>query len=212
MATLNLQVGDSVGDSDQQSGQNDTGRTYTNSGANSITALVLSPGSHGNHDEWTVACRFTSVTIAQGSTISAANFILTPQNTWNAAPNVIKYYVSAQANDNAGTLTGGTGGDLTSTSRPRTTATTAWTQTSITVNVEESVSITSVIQEIVNRAGWASGNAIVILVDTHEDCTQGEWQDYFSYDGSTTKAAKLQITYTAGGSTTPKLLMLTGVG
>lgn len=211
MATLNLQLSNTAHDADQQSGTNDQGRAYAGSGVVTINRAILQPGSHGLHDEWTIGCWFTGVTIAQGATINSANFILTPQNTWNAGPSVIKYYVSAQAADNAAIFSA-SAASLNTTNRPRSTATVAWTQTSVTVNVDQSVSITSVVQEIVNRAGWASGNAIAILVDTHEDTTQGEWQDYYSYDGLAGSAAKLQIDYTVGGAAAPKLLMLMGVG
>lgn len=204
MSTLNLQVNASADDSDQQSGANDMGRTYTNTGACTLTRATMSPGSHATNDEWTAAFRFTGVTIAQGSTIDAASFILTPQAGWDAAAlgRVVKYHVSTQAHDNAPALLS-TGSNLTSTNRPRSTADVAWTQSTTVTDVEQSVSVISIIQEIINRAGWVSGNAIVIILDTHADTTIGEWQDYQAYDGSTTKAAKLNITYTVASNPLP---------
>jgi hypothetical protein len=214
MSTLNLQVGSANDTSDQQSGQDNTGRTYTNTGACTLGRGTFMPGSHTSNDEWSGACRFTGVTIAQGATINSANFILNVQSGWDAAAlgRVIKYYVSAEAADNAAALAS-TGANLTSTNRPRTTATTAWTQNTTTTASDQTASITAVVQEIVNRAGWSSGNAIVILVDTHEDTTTGEWQEYQDYTGSAAAAPKLQIDYTAGGGASPaSRLMLLGVG
>lgn len=216
MATLNLQVASSAGDVHAGSINNDSGRTVTSGGTIlSLTDNPISPGSHGSNNEHSVACRFTSVTIAQGTTINSASFILTAQASYNAGANVVSYLVSAEASDNAPALSTGatTGASLrsddppgTPVARPRTTAVSAaWNQTSVVVDTEYSIDVTSVIQEIVNRAGWSSGNAIVILVDTNTTTTTGEWQDYYSYDGSTTKAAKLNIDYgSAAGQPTIK--------
>ena len=199
MTTLNLQVGTSATDSYMTSITNDAGRVYTGSGLCSLTDTNLSPGSHGSNDEWWSAARFTSVTIPNAATINSASLIYTCAGTYNAGSNVVAFIVAAHASDNSGALAT-TGGDLNNTTRPQTTAVSGtWTQTSVTLDTEYSISITSVIQEIVNRAGWASGNAITILVCVHSTTSLGEWQDYWSYDGSTTKAPKLNIDYTAGG-------------
>jgi len=209
MATLNLQVAASGGDSDMGSIANDVGRSVTSSGIISLTRTILSPGSHSNNDEWTIAARFTGVTIPQGSTINSAAFQMRANATYSASPSVIRLYVSAQASDNAGALSSSSG-DLNTTARPRSTASATVVQTSITGGVWTSVTITSVIQEIVNRAGWSSGNAIVILVDTHEDTTVGEWQDYDAYDGSAAGAPKLDIDY--GGASTALVDMIDSSG
>lgn len=202
MTTLNLQVGASNGDGRMAGIANDAGRAVgTGAGVSNITETILSPGSHANNDEWSAGARFTSVTIANAATINSATFILTAQSTYNAGANVVKYWVSAHASDNSGVLVA-TGGSLNTTNRPRTTAVSAgWTQTSVTANTEYSIDVTSVVQEIVNRAGWASGNALTIIVDTHADTTLNEWQDYHAYDGDTARAPKLNIDYTAGGGT-----------
>lgn len=202
MTTLNLQISTSATDSHMTSVTNDAGRVYTGSGLCSLTDANLSPGSHGSGDEWWTGNRFTGVTIPNAATINSASLIYTCAGTYNASPNVVALVVAAHASDNSGALAT-TGGDLNNTTRPQTTAASGtWTQTSITLNTEYSIDITSVIQEIVNRAGWASGNAITILVCVLSTTTVGEWQDYWSYDGSTTKAPKLSVDYTAGGAAT----------
>lgn len=212
MTTLNLQIGASAGDSNMTSITNDAGRVYTGSGLCATNETLLSPGSHGSNDEWWTGARFTSVTIPQGATINSASYIMTCGGTYNASPNVVAFLVAAHAADNSGALTA-TGGDLNNTTRPQTTAVSStWTQTSLTLDTEYSIDITSVVQEIVNRAGWVSGNALTVLVCVATTTTVGEWQDYFSYDGSTTKAPELSVDYTAGGAVfTPRLALL-GVG
>jgi hypothetical protein len=154
---------------------------------------------------------------------------ITAQATYNASPNVVKYHVSAEDADNGTAFSTLPADNMHASTRARTTADAGpWTLTSVTGDTNYSRSVTSVVQEIVDRAGWVSGNALVIILDTHADTTQGEWQDFWSYDGSSSKAAYLEIEYSSGGtaytlavdavSTTiaagsvePKASLLTGV-
>lgn len=219
MTTLNLQVNASANDVHVGSINNDSGRTVTTGGividSAHVTSSILSPGSHGGNDEYSAGARFTNVTVPQGATITSATFILTAQATYNAGSNTISYLVSAEASNNGPAFSVAQPGDclrsasapVGSNARPRTTAVSAaWNQNSVTANTEYSIDVTSVVQEIINRAGWVSGNAINIIVDTNTTTTQGEWQDYYSYDGSTTKAPKLNIVYSTGGLAIPVLI------
>lgn len=209
MTVINLQVATGLGDISQEGNGDNAGRVVT---ASSIitNSAILAPGSHNTNDEYCVGVRFPGVTIPQGSTISSATFQLNANATYNAGANVVKFYVSCEASDDAPALTTGNG-DLRSTTRPRTTAFSTWTQTSVVVSTWYSVDITSAVQEIINRAGWVSGNAIVVLIDTHEDCTTGEWQDYNSYDGSPSSAPKLDIDYVGAGGGQPFSLRLKSI-
>lgn len=63
----------------------------------------------------------------------------------------------------------------------------------------DSPDISSVIQEIVNRAGWASGNDLMILHGDRAGTGTNDIQ-YYEYSGGATNAAKLYIEYTEGGS------------
>ena len=201
-STLNLQVGASASDGEEHGMATSDNRTWTTSGTAAITSTILSPGRHAvaNGDTYSAGARFTSVTVPQGATITSATFTLTPQATYNAGANVIKYHVSGEDADNSGVFTT-SAGMLNATNRPRTTAECGpWTQTSITVDVEQSVTVTSCVQEIIDRVGWTSGNAMSIILDTHTDTSDSEWQDYNAYDGSTIKAPQLDITYTASSA------------
>lgn len=196
MTTLNLQVSTGNNDSRMKDITNDSGRAVTSTGVCSLTETILSPGSHGGNDELSVAALFTGAAAIQGKTINSATFQLRANATYNASPNVVKFYVSAHDVDSPASLSA-TSGDLNTTARPRTTATAVWTQTNITSGTWYSVDITSVIQELADRPGF--GGTIVILVDTHEDTTLNEWQDYDSYNGAAAGAPKLDIDYSAGG-------------
>jgi hypothetical protein len=54
--------------------------------------------------------------------------------------------------------------------------------------------VTSIVQEIVNQGGWASGNAMALLLYGVASCLQ-----ITNYDTSTTLCARLAIDYTEGG-------------
>jgi hypothetical protein len=62
----------------------------------------------------------------------------------------------------------------------------------------------SIVQEIVNRTGWASGNDMVIFWDDHDGRsteTNYSYRIAASYDHATYDPPKLHIEYTAGGVT-----------
>jgi hypothetical protein len=179
---------------------NDSGRNVTNSSPVNLNPNPVSPGSHGGGDEYSMGARFTTdAGITNGLTITSATYKMTAQATWNAAPDVIAYLVSAHAADNAGALAT-TNGNLNTTARPRTTAVSGvWTQTSVTVDTQYSIDVTSVVQELINRGGWAAGNSIVIIVDTNSTTTASQWQDYY---GTGANVPVLDIVYTAGGGVT----------
>lgn len=204
MATFT--VGASTDDARMSSITNDSGRNVTTSGIVSLTDTTLSPGSHGSNDEWSIGARFANVTVAQGATISSATYSMKAVSSYSSG-GTIAYLVSAQAADNAGTFVA-SGGNLNTTSRPRSTAVSStWNQNSVTAGTRYSIDVTSVIQEIVNRAGWASGNAIVMLVDTDASTTQGEWQDYYGWDDTTDRTNNPpQLSITTGAAPTFTLI------
>lgn len=189
---------------------NDSGRNVTNSSPVTLNPNPVSPGSHGGGDEYSMAARFTTdAGITNGLTITSATYKMTATSTYNAGANVIAYLVSAHATDDAAVLAT-TNGNLNTTARPRTTAVSGtWTQTSVTAATVYSIDVTTVVQELINRGGWAAGNSIVMIVDTDTTTTAGEWQDY---DGSGGTAPVLEIVYTAGGGGLLPRMTLLGVG
>jgi len=57
--------------------------------------------------------------------------------------------------------------------------------------------ISAIIQEIVNRPGWESGNALVLLLFGHADA--GTTHEIRSYDANPNQAAILEVTYEVAG-------------
>jgi PKD repeat protein len=111
----------------------------------------------------TVGMRFNGVEIPQGAAIINAfiQFQVDEDST-----GAVSLTIEAEANDNALTFTSG---NANISSRPRTTASADWTPASWPIVGEAGVDqqtsdLASVIQEIVNRPGWTSGNSLVIII------------------------------------------------
>lgn len=196
MPTLSMQTGNT---SHMGSIANNAERNVTNSSVVNLNPNPLSPGSQGSANEYSGGAQFTTdANITNGLTITSATFKMTAFGTYAAAGTGVSYLVSAHAADNGAALTA-TSGDLNITARPRTTAVSAkWSVTSVTVDIQYTIDITSVIQELVNRAGWVSGNRMIITIDTHADTELGEWQDWY---GSGASRPVLDIVYPAAGAT-----------
>ena len=137
----------------------------------------------------TVGMRFTGVTLPPGATITAAWVQFQVDEVSTAAASLT---VAGEAADNAGAFT--TTARSVST-RSRTTATVGWTPVSwpavgARTADQRTPDLTAVIQEIVSRSRWASGNALVLVV-TGTGMRVAE-----SFDGGAARAPVLHIEYT----------------
>jgi len=104
-----------------------------------------------------VGLRFTGVTIPQGATINSAILTLRSSAS-NDDPDLDIY---GQAADNAATFTTSS---YNISGRTRTTAKTNWTASNVGLaQLVDSPDFKSVVQEIVDRPGWSSGNALVVI-------------------------------------------------
>jgi hypothetical protein len=142
--------------------------------------------------------RWTNVTIPQGATITAAYISL-----YTTAQNDMKVDIHFQDADNPVAFTS-TDYDISNTSnRPRTSASTAWLADNLTSpGWSNSPSLVDVVQEVVDRDGWSSGNAMVALfvpstsyTDTYRGCA---YESTSPAPDGPTYAAKLHIEYTYG--------------
>jgi len=134
--------------------------------------------------------RFPNVTIPQGSSISAATFqghtcILDQDdiNTkiyGNNVDNAEDFEVNAHI--------------ISTVNRPRTTAYVSWVQDALGVGWKSKTGLQGIVQEIVGRGGWISGNAIVLLFIVNTNIQK--WCRIWCYDEDPGYAAKLQITWT----------------
>ena len=137
--------------------------------------------------------RFQNITIGQGATISSAYF-KPYKSSYLSVPLVI-HGIDA---DNAAAPTAGS--DLASSNF--TSANISWTD-SVGFGQQTSSDIKDIIQEIVDRSGWSSGNAMMLAIVTSTFSYAGQ---YFwnarQYDySSASEAAQLVIEYSSGSST-----------
>ena len=171
MATVNLQVGASSDDARE------------NSGAVSLTSGSINIGGVNQK----LGFRWANVTVPQGATIVSATASFYVTSTTNDTPNGTT--VGMEAADNAGTFTTGAN-NITNRTR---TSTVDWNGADIGSGWQ-TVDVTSLVQAVVNRAGWASGNAMAALLYG----VTGANVTITTYDGTPANAAKLDIEYTVG--------------
>lgn len=141
-----------------------------------------------------VGLRFTNVTIPQGATINTAYVQFTaassPGNTGNDTLTIQGVAVDNYT-DNLATIPYPGNRTLT-TASVSWGSIPSWTAGQATAN-ERTSDISSVIEEIVGRAGWASGNALVIYITGG---TSAMLRNAVSFDGSSIAAPELVLDYT----------------
>jgi hypothetical protein len=138
-----------------------------------------------------VGLRFTGVTIPSGATVSRAWVQFVADETQNEATSLV---VQGQAADHAGAFTTALGNVST---RPRTVASVgwsppAWTQVGEAGPGQRTPDLSAVLQEIVGRPGWASGNALALIV------TGTGHRTAESYEGKAAAAPLLHVEYAVG--------------
>jgi len=158
-----------------------TGKMYLNS-----TDLEL---IHDTTDQ-TVGMRWINLAIPAGATITAAWIQFYSKESWSDATSLI---FAGQAADTVATF-GST--DFSISTRPRTSATMSWSPVpwlaGETGPNEKTPDMSGVIQQIVNRPGWKSGNSLAIIV------TGTGHRDAYAFDGKASGSPLLHIEYTTG--------------
>lgn len=133
-----------------------------------------------------VGLRFPNVTIAKNATIQSA-YIQFTADAQHTGATVLA--IEGQAIDNAPTFTSATNNV---SSRSRVAGPVAWTPPSWTTTGEAGAAqrtpdLKTIVQQIVNRSGWASGNAMAFII------TGSGRREAVAYDGDPTEAAVLHI-------------------
>ncbi|MCZ7526595.1 MAG: hypothetical protein M5U14_09610 [Acidimicrobiia bacterium] len=163
----------------------DTAGYYT-----ATETVMLTGRDSANVGDWQTWARFDGLTIPQGATIVSAYYRPVAKQVGTPFTELRAF---AQDDPAAPTSLS----DY--TSRPLTTATVNWDPTGwATFDRRTSPNIATIIQEIVNRAGWASGHAVVIA---HRNRGTGVADDAihaYTYDQAPASAAELVVTYTIG--------------
>lgn len=140
-------------------------------------------------DTW---LRFIDLTIPQGNIIDSA--ILRFVAHTNRTGTTLRSNITGEDVDDATRVVS----CANMAGRDRTTALVAWDDIPIWAVSEtyDSVDISAIIQEIVNRPGWVSGNAINIFIDDDgSDHNAGRCAE--SYEGAAYDPVQLRITHSA---------------
>jgi len=126
-----------------------------------------------------VGIRFASVDIAQGATISGANIQFTADGNTSGSVNLT---IHGEDVDNSSDVVDGDGVyDI--SGRTQTSASVSWSPAAWNNGDagedQKTPSLTSIIQEIVNRSGWVSGNAIMIIIEgtSTTDYRRADWNN-----------------------------------
>ena len=183
-STVNLQVGAGLDDAHEDDDNTDFDATGDTVEARGNTLQ----GSRRN-----AGWRFTSVAITQADTIDAATMVIFATSTGFDDANVD---IFGNDVDNAANFSD----EADVTDRTLTAASVAWVADSLGFGTETSPEIKTVIQEIINRGSWASGNALVTMFRGKSDVDK--FLTMRSYEGFASQAAKLDIDFTGGAPST----------
>ncbi len=137
--------------------------------------------------------RFQNITILQGATITNATIQFTANNSDTST--TINALIRGEAATNAATFAA-TNNNI--SSRATTSASVAWSSigswTSGATTNATTPDLTTVVQEIVNQGGWASGNSMSFIISDNSS-TSGTQRRAYSYDSSSADAPLLSVTY-----------------
>ncbi len=148
-----------------------------------------------------VGLRYTGITIPQGAIIQSAYIQFVTDESQSGT--VVNVRIRGEASDDAAAISSS---DSDISGRTNTVASVTWSAIPSWTLVPEiganqkTPDIKTIIQEIVNRGGWASGNDIVIKIENNAS-TASTRRTAESYDGGSTVAPELQIVWTPSSGT-----------
>lgn len=146
-----------------------------------------------------IGIRFRNITTPQGAIINDAWIQFTAEGNDSESTNLV---IRGHDTDDAPTFNTSSGAI---TGRPTTSASVnwsvpAWTNVGAASSAQRTPSLASIVQEIVNRAGWQSGNDLALII------TGSGQRDAESYDGSSSQAPLLHIDYTIPSVNQPPVI------
>ena len=175
----------------------DDGHIWSTASYNNTNNYTIQGYSGSEYRSW---YRFTAVTIPVGATIDVAYLTYWGYANGADANPLTKIWFDDQANPAAPT----TYSDY--TGRTQTTAGVDWDGNLTLSAWNNSPSIVSIIQELVNSYSYAAGAAMQAL-HRNDGGTGDRWTAAGSYNGAASSAAKLHIEYTVGAGLTWAMLI-----
>jgi len=146
-----------------------------------------------------IGMRFRSVDIPQGATINSAYIEFEADEADNGTTNLVIYGQDADSPNQF------SNGNRNISNRTQTSASVSWSPSAWnSVNgLHQTSEIKSIIQEIVNRSGWSSGNNLVLMIEPGSGCSSNSCRRVAeSRNGESDAAPLLVVDYSVGGSGT----------
>ncbi|MEW6126182.1 MAG: C25 family cysteine peptidase [Acidobacteriota bacterium] len=159
-------------------------------GTVSITSTTLELGYNTTPAQNTIGLRFTNLAIPDGARITNATVQFTANGTDSSAVTV---NIQGEATANSTTFTTATN-DI--TARLRTGSAVSWSPGAWTSGTSyTSPNIASVIQEIVNTGGWASGNSLNLIISNNGTASPNRRRSASFNTTGTNNEPLLSVTY-----------------
>lgn len=133
-----------------------------------------------------IGTRFRNIAIPQGSKINNATLFVRSIYSYPAFGDVSVTIYGDDSDDSAAFNDSG------SFTRTYTTALRNWNITEVNGNQWNNVSVTEIVQEIIDRVGWTNGNALSLIMLSANGIPRRE---FVSVDGNPAYVARLNITY-----------------
>ena len=153
-----------------------------------------SVGRRGSMTAQTTGIRFQDVRLDRGAEVLDARLVFTAYDT-NTSSGASMVFFGEAADNSAGFKA--TANNLSASARPTTTASVTWGSASSPAltgwnrdGTYTSPALTSIVQEVVNRSGWQSGNSLSFIVKPGSEQRRAH-----SHNSSPGKAPVLKITY-----------------
>ncbi len=147
----------------------------------------------------TVGLRYSTVAIPPGADITSAYIQFRSDEAHSGPTNLT---IAAQAADNPGTFTT-TPGNISSRLLASTTvswAPPAWTASKLTGPAQATPDLSAVLQQVIDRPGWANGNAVVFII------TGSGKRVADSFEGGANNAPILYVEYGSGSANLPPVV------
>lgn len=178
----------------------DAEKAYGSTGGYWATSIVQAGWFSASYAQWSTGFRFQTIPIVQGATIDSAALSICSYS--NKSVTTVRVRIRAEAVDDAPAFSDEANWNSRFPSGV-TTAQTDWDAPGAwTKDVwYSSPDFAAVVQEIVDRGGWSSNNDLVIFWDDYDDRSDHAAdcrRQAYSYDINSSKAAKLNVSYSLG--------------
>jgi type IV pilus assembly protein PilY1 len=184
--TTTIEISDNVNDTEERANGSLQGDSPD------LDLFYISGGNHAG-----VGVRFQNIAIPQGATITNAEIVFTVDSKGRGNLDIDIY---GNAADDALAWSDTSGQHV--TDRTQTSAKVDWD------NIENSnanrtittPNLSSIVQEVVDRTGWVSGNDLAFMLFVDGTSNWRNYRELYSFNGGgSAKGPKLRVTYESGG-------------